>query len=732
MRTYRHDGRTAQVLDDLVGDSLRVLLPTTAILTWVWASVAILAIEARVVHGLVVLGLVLATTALSYLLHRRNLGLAVAVYLTGLTLALTIIATAFVSPALFFLYIPLLLVTAMLTGPGITWAMALVAIVLTLAIGRGVHTLPLGQLLSPIVFVLLTALSAWLSSRRLFTALAWALSMTAEAQKNAEEARERRAEVRSILKSLEEAYVRLERANEALIFAREAAEKAYRFKAEFVANVSHELRTPLNLIVGFSEMMATAPESYGGTLLPNQYRGDVMAIYRSARHLSDLINDVLDLSQIEAGRLPLRREPSDLGKIVGEACEIMRGLAEAKGLRLDVNLPPEVPLLCLDRTRIRQVLLNLLSNATRFTDCGWIRVSAVVDGDEVQITVEDSGRGIPADRMAHAFEAFSQLDEERAREGSGLGLAVSKRFVELHGGTMWIHSTPGMGTTVGFSLPLPQSGKAVPLTLLRTPAPLSGAQGPRWVLVLHDDEHAVSLLRRYVEGYHFRRADSVEGAVALMREAQPAAVILDSSWHDRWMQVADAADVPPHLPVLTSPLPGLHRLGLLMGAADYLAKPVTREDLAAALARLPRPARTVLVVDDDRHLVRLLARMLTAIDPSLCVLEASSGAEGLQMARSQRPDVVLLDLLMPAVSGFDFMEEIKGDQTLAETSVIIMSARPVEQERAPILGELRLARVGGFTLSEILQLTEAALTGLTQSAAVGPAIASATAGGQPG
>lgn len=717
----QYRAQTAQVFDDLVRDSLRILLPTTGIVVWTWVSFTILAVEARVGYGLAVLAVILTTVLGGYLLQKRHLHVAVSLYLVGLMAAVTIICVAVPTEGVLYLFIPVVLVTAVLTSPAVTWCVALLGTGLAVFVGVNVHALPPGSMVSPVILTLLTVLSSWLSSRRLFTALGWALAMTREAQKNAEEARERRAEVRKIVKSLEEASVRLERANQALIFAREAAEKAYRFKAEFVANVSHELRTPLNLIVGFSEMMATAPESYGGSLLPSEYRGDMMAIYRSARHLSDLIGDVLDLSQIEAGRLPLRREPASLNLIVDEATEIVRGLVEAKGLRLEVEMPEGLPSLRLDRTRIRQVLLNLLSNATRFTDRGWIRLRAYIEGDEVKVNVADSGLGIAQERIARAFEAFSQLGEQQAREGSGLGLAVSKSFVELHGGTMWIDSAPGKGTTVGFSLPIPDSGKEAPLTLVRTSAPaVQGTREP-WVLVLHDDRHVVSLLDRYIESIHFVPTDTTDKAMEAVREGLPVAVLTDSSSGDLWTRVSAQVGKLAQLPVLSCPLPGLRRLGLLLGATDYLAKPVAREDLAAALARLPIEIRTVLVVDDDRRIVRLVGRMLAAIRPALRVLEASGGAEALEVARTQRPDLVLLDLLMPEISGYDFLEAIRRDDALAGMPVIIMSAKPVEQEAAPILGELRLQRAGGFTLTETVQLSEAVLTTLVQSAAAAPA-----------
>jgi len=608
---------------------------------------------------------------------------------------------------------------------------ALASVGLVLVIGKDGRTTQLEDVASPIVFILLTALISWLSSRRVFTALAWALSMTREAQKNAEEARKHRAEVQRALKSLDEAYVRLERANEALIFAQEAVQKAYRFKAEFVANVSHELRTPLNLIVGFSEMMATAPESYRGVPLPSEYRGDIIATYRSARHLSDLIDDVLDLSRIEAGRMPLVKEATDLGEVVREATDMVRGLAEARGLQLELDMPNNLPRLRLDRTRICQVLLNLLTNATRFTDEGGVRVRILAEEQEVVVAVEDSGRGIAPGRLARAFEAFSQLEDGQAREGSGLGLAVSKRFVELHGGRMWIESKVGHGTTVGFALPIPRDGKDIALSPLEA-STLPSHETQPLVLVLQDDPRALSLLCRYVEGYQFILAETVDKAREIIRETFPVAVIVDATWADRWATNGAELNLPPHTPLVTCPLPSLRRLGLLLGAADYLPKPVTRKNLQDALSRLPEPPQTVLVVDDNPHVVRLLARMLRAGNPSLRVLEAFGGREGLQVARSERPDVVLLDLVMPETSGYAFLEDMTNDEAMTRTQIIVVSVRSIEQESAPIMGELRLGREAGFSLTEILEILQVTLSVITRPAAMAPSSAATLLEAQPG
>ena len=402
----------------------------------------------------------------------------------------------------------------------------------------------------------------------------------------------------------------------------------------------------------------------------------------------------------------------------------VRGLVEAKGLRIEMELPPELPSLHLDRVRIRQVLLNLLTNATRFTDAGWIRVRVAPDDRDVVVTVEDSGQGIPAERLAQAFEAFSQLDEDRAREGSGLGLAVSKRFVELHDGRMWIESEPGHGTQVSFSLPLasnlsqgasPRSGR------IRPAGPAS--EEPQ-VLVLHDDPRILRVLRRHVHGCHFSLASSREQASEAIGIAPPAVVIMDSGW-DEYASGTPAPALPPGTPLLTCPLPSLRRAGRFLGARDFISKPVSREDLEEALARLPRPPQTALIVDDNAHVVRLLARMLRACAPSLRVWEAFGGQEGLAIARAQRPDVVLLDLVMPEVTGYDFLAELQRDEALANIQVIIVSVHAFQEEETPLRGEVRLQREAGFALSDVLQLLQATLPVLTRPAAVFPVGAAA-------
>jgi signal transduction histidine kinase/DNA-binding response OmpR family regulator len=712
----------AAVFADFVREALTILLVTTLALVWAWTSFVGMFDPDRTPQGYLVLALTSVGSFAVYILARRRLHLAVSLYLLTLLVAIQIVVSAYADASLLTLYLLVVLVAAPLTAPrglGVTTLLVLAVMVATGA-QRGTQV---AELVIPVMLTALTGLTAWLSTRRLFTALGWALTMTDKAMGSAEEARDHRLELQRVLHSLDLALSRLERNNRALAFAQEAAEQAYRFKSEFVANVSHELRTPLNLIVGFSEMMTTAPESYGGKPLPSEYRGDMLAIYRSSRHLLDLINDVLDLSQIEAGRMVIHKERVILVDVIREAADIVRGLAEARRLQLIVDEPPAALVIDLDRVRTRQVLLNLLTNAMRYTEQGWVRIDTEIAGDAVTIRVADSGRGIAPDKLQRAFEAFDRLDEEDLTHGSGLGLAVSKKFVELHEGRMWIASTPGQGTCVGFTLPLPSQTERLPLGALRLSAMTAPDRVRPSVLVIHDDLRTVALLRRYIEGYDFVLAENAAQMQARLAEQAPDAILVEPRTGAWWRDLVAATG--ENIPVVVAPLPGAHHASAVLGATDFLPKPVTRDDLAFVLERLHCQPRTALVIDDDPHIVRLIGRMLRSLAPEVHTLEAFDGAAGLVIAQTHTPDVIFVDLNMPGMSGQQFIEAVNADPALAGAPIVVVSVRSTEQESAPIQGEVHIQRGQGFALSELLALLETTLTGLTRPGAVSPTSAAA-------
>ena len=253
------------------------------------------------------------------------------------------------------------------------------------------------------------------------------------------------------------------------------------------------------------------------------------------------------------------------------------------------------------------------------------------------------------------------------------------------------------------------------------------------VLVLHDDSRALAPLHRFIEGYEFALAETTTRAREICEETPPAAVVMDSSWTVHPSALCEPLGLPPDIPQVTCPLPSLRRLAADLGAVDVLTKPVTREDLAQALARLNGPLRRVLIVDDDAHMVRLLARMVRAGNPSLEVFEAFDGREGLQVARAQRPDLLFLDLAMPNMAdGYALLHEIRQDETLAGTRVIVVSAHAMEEGSPPMAGEVRLRREAGFSLTDVLQALQALLPVVTRPAAMRPATVAAPAPDRPG
>lgn len=558
------------------------------------------------------------------------------------------------------------------------------------------------------IFGATAVVGVWALKHRLLLVLCWYMQSYEEAERRAREAREHRAQLVQTTRQLDIACYRLERANAALQLAWRAADQAERSRMEFATTISHELRTPLNLIVGYSEMMMTSPGSYGGIPLPPAYRGDLSAIYRAAQHLLALTDDVLDLARMEVGRLGLLRETVDLTQIVRDAATLVRDYMEARGLELRLDLPDDLPPLLLDRLRIRQVVLNLLVNAVRFTERGHIGVRVARGDHEVRVSVSDTGPGIAPDDLAALFQRFVTSGEHRAEwhSGTGLGLAISKRFVEMHGGDMGAESVPGQGATFWFTLPLvPADRGGVPVVSPSHPLPATPGQ-PEQVLVLaHPDAALARLLQRHLGRYRVETADGLAAAGARALEVRAAAVIADLAVAPDW----DHGSVP----LLRCPLPRQERRADRLGVADHLLKPVSREDLLRAIARLDGPIQRVLVVDDDTRFVRFLGRLLSSVGQGYAVSTAHNGEEALVKLRGERPDLMLLDLAMPGLDGPGVLRRMADEPDLARTRVLVVSARD-EAEECGILGsEIHLTKPEGFRLAELTEILGVLLSALT-------------------
>ncbi|MBI2940378.1 MAG: response regulator [Chloroflexi bacterium] len=678
--------------------------------------------------------LCLAVTALAgHLALRRSHVLATLSLGAGLVLSLRIAVWLYPDSQLVYLLPLVVMILVLLLGPRYGSLAALLASGLVLVAQGEIPGAVWGGVTGTVLALIWgSAVLCWLATRPTQVALGWSWHSYVQALQRTEELRDRQGELGRLSKSLTETCVRLEQMNVELERARRAAEEARRLKAEFAAAISHELRTPLNLIIGFSELMATARHTYAGEVLPESYRADVEAIYRNACHISNLIDDVLDLSRIEAHRMALQRERAALPPIVDEAVATIANLARERGLSLRTNLHTALPPLTIDRTRIKQILINLLNNAIRSTARGEVTVEATLKDSEVVVSVCDTGVGVALEDLPQLFQEYSQIGGSSRRGRSGLGLAVSKQFAELHGGTMWAESQPGQGSTFYLSLPLCDAVVASPFESGPDALALATSDVARkTVAVVGQDAEAARTFQRYLDGYRVVcAADS--STVARDGQSLPQAVVLtDQHSVEAWRAVQAARPPSRQVPLLTCSLSTTWARIEEMGVAGYLVKPVTRDQLAAALSRLGlgKGSHRLLVVEDDAEMGRLLAKMVRSLSRRHRVRWARNGAEGLALAREDRPDAVLLDLLMPEVDGYEVLRTMRSDGELREVPVVIVTARGREEE--PVLATaLSITRPGGLTVGEVMGCAKGALDCLLSAPSRGsaPALPAAPAG----
>jgi len=586
-----------------------------------------------------------------------------------------------------------------------------------LAVGMSLSTPMLAGAWPLLALLAIWALAGltWTASNAASEAVHWWSHTYAQMRDLLEEARTQRVYLVQTQQDLVQANQELARVSERLASMRRVAEDARRAKEQFVANVSHELRTPLNMIVGFSDMIARAPHIYGADL-PEQLLADIEVILSSSKHLSSLVDDVLDLSQVDSGRMALSKEWADLAEIAHAAALAVTPLFEHKGLRLDVRLPADLPMIYCDPVRVRQVMLNLLSNAGRFTEQGGATMTIAIEGREVHVTVVDTGPGIAPESQALIFEPFSQADGSIRRRygGSGLGLAISHRFVELHNGRMWFESAQGQGSTFHFTLPVaepapldeagPRRWFATDAEYARQPRPFRAPRPlvtPRFVVVEQGDT-LQRLLSRYEEGVEIVAVRTLEEAIAEIGRLPAHALVLnDRRFEHASLPAQDLMALAYGTPVVACWVPGQTEAADRLGLVRYLLKPVSREALLAALEALPRPVRTVLVVDDEPEALQLFARMLTSAERGYRVLRAPDGRRALTLLRQRRPDAMLLDLVMPGMDGYSLLRAKSLDETIRHIPTIAISAQ--DPSAGPIAsGALTISRSGGLQVQDLL------------------------------
>jgi signal transduction histidine kinase/CheY-like chemotaxis protein len=477
------------------------------------------------------------------------------------------------------------------------------------------------------------------------------------------------------------------------------AQEANRAKSQFLANMSHELRTPLNSIIGFSEILV---ERLDGKIEPRlaKFQQNILG---SGKHLLALINDILDLSKIEAGKMELVFEPLSLGDLVRGVESVMHSIAAQRSIRLVTELPADLPPLVADAPRIKQTLYNLVSNAVKFSPEGsavTIRARALRAAESplglpsAELEVEDRGIGIRREDQSLIFDEFRQVDGRTTRNmgGTGLGLALVKRFVELHGGAVTVESEVGRGSTFRVVLPLdasaaePRRADGEPLSfgfeLQRAADALAEAGGPL-VLVAEDDGDFYASLAGDLRaaGYRVRRAARGDEALEMVGVERPAAIVLDLVLpvRDGWevLKQLKASPDTAEIPVLIVSVVPDHELGLALGADDYFLKPLDRRRFLDRLRGLASPAGArrplALVIDDDPLVHDYLGLELESAGYE--VVAAANGRAGIELAVARRPDVVVLDLVMEGIDGFRVGAELQADPRTARIPIVVFTSK---------------------------------------------------------
>jgi PAS domain S-box-containing protein len=509
-------------------------------------------------------------------------------------------------------------------------------------------------------------------------------------------------------------------AEEELVKARDAAESSNRSKSTFLANMSHELRTPLNAIIGYSEML----EEDAADLGYDDFTPDLQKIRTAGRHLLDLINNVLDISKIEAGRMEVYAEKFDLYEMVSGLEAGVLPQIKKHGNTFQVNCPVDIGIVYTDMTKLRQVLFNLLSNAAKFTEQGTIALTVesaphLESGEDwITFRIADTGIGMAPEEQERLFQPFMQADSSTTRRygGTGLGLTISRRFCEMLGGAIELESEKGRGTLFTVSLPANLPG-AEPIS--ETPEPVenflekASNSAPGVVLVIDDDLDSINIVRRVVEKEGFQvesTLSSVEG-LKMAKTIRPQAILLDviMSEMDGWevLSALKADEDLAHIPVIMHTILGEKIKGFALGASEYLTKPLDHKRLTSSLQRYrirngkhpDTPLNNILVVEDDPSMLELLER--TLLKDNWNVTTAVNGLEALKQLEELSSDLILLDLMLPIMDGFQFLDELHGRDEWRHIPVVVFTAKTLSLDERRFLNQ-RVEQVllkGNATLS---------------------------------
>ena len=511
-----------------------------------------------------------------------------------------------------------------------------------------------------------------------------------------------------------------------LVAARDQALDANKAKSTFLANMSHELRTPLNAIIGYSELIEEECEETGQV----EFVPDLQKIQTAANHLLALINDILDLSKIEAGKMDLYLEMIDVSRMIGDVVTTIKPMIEKNGNTLRLDCPQGSGSINGDLTKLRQIMFNLLSNASKFTKDGEIRLECErlvrPDGDWITFRVIDSGIGMSEEQLSRLFQDFTQADSSTTRKygGTGLGLAISKRFCQMMGGDITVTSEFDQGSTFTVMLPanLPQPETEVHIPSLAKLANVSASA--TLVLVIDDDAVVREVVSRFLnkEGFRVETATSSDLGLQLARSLQPDIITLDVMMPgmDGWA-VLSALKADPALsgiPVIMMSIVSDKNMGFALGASDYLTKPIDRERLVGVLRKFECEAAgcKVLVVEDDPAAREVLARAVQR--EGWQVTEAENGRVALERLAADIPNVILLDLMMPEMDGFEFLTEMRKTPAWSEIPVVVITAMTLSKDERDKLNQQvqRILQKGAYTHEELLTEVQKLVVRVTERA----------------
>ena len=640
--------------------------------------------------------IMIATAGLAWLSLNKYYLLAQIIWFVGLGIAVLMGYYFYQSPDILFLLAFFPLMSEVMLGMVPTAVVE--GLIIFLAFTWNIN--PLLPPLSPsyqLAIVIVTVVSmilGWGILDNLISSIEAASYHYKEALRRLNEAREHRAEISVLLKDVNKANYQLENLNRMLVYARAQADDAREERDRFALAVSHELRSPLNFIIGFSDLMVNSPDTYAKlNNWPHGLYEDIQEIYKSSTHLMSLINDILDMGKMDAQQMTLFKEKIDFALIFEDVRQMVHSAVESKNLKLIINVDADLPMVYVDRTRIRQVLLNLVTNSLRFTRKGSITLRVKQESaDWLRVEVIDTGVGIARQDQAKVFKEFRQVGNQNWQrgEGSGLGLSIGRRFIQMHGGDMGLESELGKGSTFYFTLPLRQqvdelddiTDDADGQDDSRS-AKEDGEKTPL-LLFLSSDVFSARVFAEMIDGCKVTLMTDPMQLYQAVATTYPRAVIVDETLISNEYVQAFLNDPPYDIPVITFPIPVSRQnrtSNLPDGVSDYLVKPVPRQVLMQTIASLEIKSHTVLVVDDDPSMARFVTQSIRSTEgdsvqlpDDLNILTALDGQEALRYLQALPVGVVLLDLDLTDMNGLTLLNHMQQDRSLRQIPVVIISA----------------------------------------------------------